>query len=112
MEQIQICPRCHASSPITSFFCPNCGRKLKEPPLSTSLLKQILLYSGAVLLPPSGLFTGIKYLSHGEDGKTKAIGVILLLLTFISVAVSVWILVGLWQETTSVLNAELGGVGG
>lgn len=82
------------------YFCPNCGKKLHEPPLSTSIPKQISIYILSFFLPPLGLLPGIKYLFQ-KDQKAKMIGLIALLLTFISIIITI-------QITKNLLTNPLG----
>lgn len=70
------------------YFCPNCGKKLKEPPLSTSIGKQLGIYALSIFLPPLGLLPGIKYLRQ-NDNKAKIIGVLAIALTIISTIVTI-----------------------
>ena len=71
----KICPKC--ALPILSefYFCPNCGKQLRSKPISVSIMKQTGVYLLSFLLPPLGLYPGIKYILHG-DTKTKVVGVI------------------------------------
>ena len=103
MEQ-KLCPACHAPVADNYYFCPNCGKKLNEPPISTS--KQIGIYALSILLPPLGLWPGIKYIMHG-DGKTKKVGWIAVILTVIATIVTVWIFMGVFNGLTSGLGGQL-----
>jgi len=82
------CSKCGYQILDTYYFCPNCGNKLKNPPLSTSLGKQLYLYIISILLPPIGLFPGIKYLLD-KNPTAKIIGIILITLTLLSTIISV-----------------------
>jgi len=77
------CPKCHSVVDPTDFFCSTCGKKLKAKPLSTSLLTEILYYFGSVLLPPLGIWWGIKYLFQ-PGAASKRIGIISIVLTIVS----------------------------
>ncbi len=93
------CKYCGFSVSETNYFCPNCGKKLKEPPQSTSIAKQIWVYAISILLPPLGLWPGIKYL-RGNSILEKRIGLIAITLTIVSTIITIWL-------TFSLLNTPL-----
>jgi hypothetical protein len=89
----KLCPQCHSTISETYYFCPNCGKNLKPVPLSTTILKQIGIYTLSIFLPPLGLWPGVKYLK--ENNKTaKIIGAVAIILTIISTVVSAWWFIG------------------
>ncbi len=88
-----ICESCHTVSPATFFFCPNCGHNLRPKPLSTTILKQAGLYLLAFLLPPLGLWPGIKYLKGKTDAE-KIVGAVLVILTVVSIIITLWLFLG------------------
>lgn len=92
------CKQCGYQVLNNYYFCPNCGKKLKNPPLSTSIGKQIYLYLLSALLPPLGLWPGIKYLLDKRP-KAKIIGAIAIILTVVSIAITL-------QLTMSLLNGQ------
>jgi len=61
----------------------------QEKPLSTSLTKQLLIYLLSVSLPPLGLWPAVRYLRQ-KDEKAKKIGLVAILLTLVSIAVTIW----------------------
>ena len=84
------CPQCHSAVDPTDFFCPTCGKKLKHKPLSTGLISEMLYYLGSILLPPLGIWWGIKYLKQ-QDAASKRIGIVSIMLTVLSfIGTSVW----------------------
>lgn len=87
--QIQ-CPYCKNNITETDYFCPNCGKKLKNKPLATDLLKQLSIYLISFLLPPFGLWPAVKYLRQ-PDSKAKNIGLAALVITVISLVISIYI---------------------
>lgn len=78
-------------------FCPICGVKLKEPPISTSIGKQALIYFVSFFLAPFGIGYAFKYLKQ-SDSKAKIVGAVSLALTISAVALMFWI-------TSSFMNA-------
>lgn len=72
------------------YFCPNCGKKLHQPPLSTGIGKQVSIYALSIFLPPLGLLPGLKYLFQ-KDNKAKIIGIIAISLTILSTILTIWI---------------------
>jgi hypothetical protein len=101
MDQ-QLCRFCN--SPVTSnfFFCPTCGKKLHEPPIT--LAKQIGIYTMSILLPPLGLWPGIKYVFQ-KDEKTKLVGIIAIVLTILSSVITIWLFSNF---LSGMLNSSLG----
>jgi hypothetical protein len=98
--QIQLlCPQCHQPVTPTEYFCPNCGKKLNEPSLSTDLTAQILLYGFSIILPiicflAVSYWQGIKYIKSG-DPAAKQMGWIALGLMAASTIITFW-LAGIW----------------
>ena len=92
----------------TFFFCPSCGKKIREKPLSLSLMAQIAAYAVSVFLPPLGLIYTVKYLKQSET-KAKTIGWITLILTVISIAVTVKITMDMLSIITGVINTPMTG---
>lgn len=85
------CSSCRAILPASAYFCPQCGIKLKEPPLSTSIGKQALIYFISFFLAPFGLGYAFKYLKQ-SDPKARKIGIISLVLTILAISLIIWIL--------------------
>lgn len=94
-----LCSKCGYQIQSTYNFCPNCGNKLKNPPLSTTLGKQIYLYAISILLPPLGIIPGVKYLLD-KNPTAKLIGIILIVLTLLSTIITV-------KLTMDFVNAQI-----
>lgn len=99
----QECKFCKNSISQTVFYCPICGKKLREPPLSTGIIKQLGVYAISVLLPPLGLIPAVKYLLSKEK-HAKIIGIIALILTIISTVITLMYSAILLNQITSQLN--------
>jgi hypothetical protein len=106
-----VCKSCQNPIAPTFFFCPYCGKKLRQPPLSISVWKQINVYFISVFFPPFGLIPGIRYLRQ-SDSRSQMIGIIVLLLTGLSTLVTIYYSVVLIQYAnqyfSQTLNAPLG----
>src|SRR5687767_12689866 len=103
METPSATPAClSCGKPVeqNSYFCPNCGKKIKEPPPSTHISSQIGIYLIALLAPPFGLIPAIKYL-RSNDHNAKIIGYFAVLLTVISLSVAIWITLGFINQLNS-----------
>lgn len=106
MEPNVTCPSCHTVAPAADYFCPNCGKKLKDKPLSTSIGKQIGIYVLSIFLPPLGLWPGLKYL-FAKDQKTKIIGGVAIFLTIVSTTVTIYFTVQFMNSLNKTLNDQL-----
>ncbi|OGH10494.1 MAG: hypothetical protein A2857_00810 [Candidatus Levybacteria bacterium RIFCSPHIGHO2_01_FULL_36_15] len=103
MDQNLTCPYCKFNITPNIYFCPNCGKKLKDKPLSTSTLKQTGVYLVSLLIPPSGLWYGYKYLKQG-DYKSKIIGIIAVVITLVSLIFTVKLTVDVINSVNQSLN--------
>lgn len=101
-----MCKSCQNPISPTYFFCPYCGKKLKQPPLSTSVGKQIGVYFLAVFFPFLTVVTGFRYINQ-SDSKSKAIGIVTLLLTGLSILLNVYFLFVFMDEFKQLLNSPL-----
>lgn len=108
---ITLCPSCGRSVPQDFSFCPNCGKQIREAPLSVSLAAQIGIYAISVLLPPLGLWPGIKYYRH-SDPAAKRIGTIAIVVTVISTVATLWLTFAFLNVYLNTLNQSLNGLGG
>ena len=90
-----LCPQCHQSVKPEWYFCPNCGKKLSEPGLSTTLGAQLWLYAFSIILPiiaylAISYWQGIKY-ARSDDPKAQQIGWIAIALIALSTVVTFWL---------------------
>src|SRR4030042_1856770 len=106
MESQTTCAYCKANISLSDYFCPNCGKKLKEKPLSTTFLKQLLIYSVSFFLPPLGIWPAIKYLRQSDE-KSKKIGFVALGLTIISIAITSWLTISLVNSFNQQIGSQL-----
>lgn len=100
----QLCRFCNAPVSDSFFFCPTCGKKLHEPPIT--IAKQISIYLVSIFLPPLGLWPGIKYISQ-KDEKTKMVGIIAIILTITSTIITVWLFMNTITGITSSISSPL-----
>lgn len=100
----KICQSCHFPIADNFYFCPNCGKKIHEPPIT--IAKQISVYAISLLLPPLGLWPGIKYVLQ-KDEKTKTVGIIAIILTVISTIVTLWLFMNTITSITSGIGSPL-----
>ena len=83
------CPQCNSPVSPDVYFCPNCGKKLKNPPPSTSFRAQLGVYFVSLFIPPFGLWYAYKYLKHGGSFQKK-IGWISIILTAAGILLVFW----------------------
>ncbi len=89
-----LCPQCHQVVSPTAYYCSNCGKKLHEPPFSTSAGAQLWIYAFSIILPiicflAISYWPGIKYV-RSDDPKVKQIGYIAIALVVISTIITFW----------------------
>jgi hypothetical protein len=109
MEPSLNCSGCKQPIVSQDYFCPNCGKKIKDKPQSTAVLRQIAVYLISFLLPPLGLWPAIKYLKQ-KDEKSKIIGFVAIILTVISSAISIWLYFGFLNTVNEQLNQQLNNI--
>ena len=106
-----ICPFCHLPTTQDEYFCHNCGKKLREKELSTTIGKQIYIYAVSILLPPAGLWWGVKYLRQG-DSKSQKIGVAAIVLTMLSLIINLYFIWLFYQSFIKQLNNSMQQING
>ncbi len=100
------CPYCFHTLTGNDYFCPFCGKQIKEKPIDLSVMKQISVYLVSALLPPAGLWPAVKYL-QSKDPKAKKIGVIAIILTVLSVLLSIYLLSGLVNTVNTQISNQM-----
>jgi hypothetical protein len=116
--ETNICAVCHQPILPAYYFCPNCGTKINEAPLSVTALTQAWIYVFSIILPMI-LFIfitkwpGVKYFKS-SDTKTHRIGQIAWVLLIASTVVTIW-LAYVWTEQTiqssiNGINTDFGGL--
>lgn len=100
------CPNCFHTLSGMDYFCPFCGKQIKEKPVDLSVLKQLSVYLVSFLLPPAGLWPAYTYLKV-HDPKARRIGLIALVLTVISVVISIYLLTGLVNTVNTKINDQI-----
>ncbi|MBI5306459.1 zinc ribbon domain-containing protein [Candidatus Wolfebacteria bacterium] len=85
-----LCPLCQSAISASANFCSQCGKKIKDPPLSTSIQKQIFIYCVSFFLAPFGLGYAFKYFGQ-PDKKSRIIGIVALALTIIAIALMIFV---------------------
>ncbi len=77
------CKFCKSPVQENFYFCPNCGKKIKEPPFKFSLGKSITIIVVAILIPPFGIIPGVKYFLK-DDRRAQFVGLITIAVTIIA----------------------------
>lgn len=98
-----ICPQCHLPVSPEAYFCSNCGKALREKPLSVSIGTQIWIYLLSLILPSLAYLAishwpGIKYV-RSDNSAARRIGIIAILLLVISTIATFWIAI-VWIQTS------------
>lgn len=105
MEEIS-CASCHTLLLESYYFCPNCGKKVKEPPVSTTFGKQLFIYVISIFFPPFGLWPGVTYLLDKNE-KAKMIGIIAIILTILSTIITTWLVYTTMIQVQTLLQSQL-----
>ncbi len=74
--------------------------------LSTTFLKQLLIYFVSFFLPPLGIWPAIKYLRQSDE-KSKKIGLAALFLTIISIVITSWLTISLINSFNKQLSNQV-----
>jgi len=98
-----ICKKCQSVVGDNFYFCPNCGKKLKEPPFKFSLSNTVGNTLVSILLPPLGFLPGIKHLLM-HDQKAKILGLLYITLTIIATVITIKIMVDYFNNLNKMLN--------
>lgn len=106
MDKNPVCKSCQNLISTTYFFCPYCGKKLKEPLLATSFGRQLGMYFTAVFFPIIAIAPGLRYINQREE-KSKAVGTIILLIAGITLMVEVYLAFEFYQQFGKYLNSSL-----
>ena len=110
MEE-NICRYCHAPISEGDYFCPNCGKKLKDKPISTSVSKQALVYIVSALLPPFGLVWAVGYIRQKDNTKkSRNIVITIVVITAISLVLNLWWAAGIYNSFLGAFNSAYGGL--
>lgn len=97
------CKFCQAPISDNEYFCHACGKKLKEPPFKFSWTKIIGIMLLSVLLPPLGIFPGIRHLRM-PDQRAKIVGATAIVLTILATIITIKI----FADYMNSLNSQLG----
>lgn len=106
MDQIMKCPACNTEINSGFYFCPNCGKKIKDKLLSTSIAKQIIYFLVSALLPPIGLWWAVKYLRQ-TDKVSKKIGIAIIIITIIATAVTLKLAIDTMNTVNDSVSKQL-----
>ena len=106
MEPQLTCPQCKENILPTEYFCPQCGKKLKDKPPSTTFSRQLTVYAISFFLPPFGLWPAIRYLRQ-QDEKSKKIGLAAIFITISSILLTIWLTVSFINSFNRELNNQL-----
>ncbi len=103
MDNINACPHCKYQIQADWYFCPNCGKMLKEKPIVISIGKQIIIYLVSFFLAPLGLGWGLKYITK-NDPKVKMVGAIAIILTVLSIIIMFVVFKNFMDQYANILN--------
>jgi hypothetical protein len=100
------CPNCKNPVDKLVFYCPICGKKIREKPVGTGFWPILGLVALSMLLPPLNLPLSIKYIRAAEP-KAKQMGWISLVLMAVSLTIMIWWSVRWAQEVNRQVELEM-----
>jgi hypothetical protein len=111
-----VCPQCHQSVQPEWYFCPNCGKRLSDPPLATDIGTQLWIYVFSAVLPiicylAIGYWPGIKY-ARSQEPQARAIGWISIAIISISTIITFWLAIVWVNSAVQSATNSLGNLGG
>lgn len=99
-----VCPLCHQVVQSEFYFCPNCGKNLKEKPPSTTAFARLSLYAASVIVPMTLFLAArlwpIKRYLRSSDPVAHRVGIIALTLATLS---AIFVVVTAYEFTVSIL---------
>jgi len=101
------CPKCDFPVIPPFYFCPNCGKKLKDPPYKFNVFKVIGLLLVSVLLPPLGLWPGLKLIGN-SDSRAQIVGWLAIILTAAVIIVTLWVGVNFVNAQLRAIETQFG----
>lgn len=102
------CASCHASIASSYYFCPNCGKKLREKLLPITIGRQINIYLWSFFIPPSGLWWAWKLFRQHDQTAIK-VAVAAIVITVISLALTIVTVESSIRLFNQALNTQLNG---
>lgn len=95
----------YCSQPILDnyYFCPSCGKKLKEPPFQFSTSRSLYILILSTLAPPFGIFPSLKYIV-APDIKAKIVGLVGIILNIVILTLATFYLVNTINKTVDQVN--------
>ena len=103
---VMVCKYCSLPISREDFFCPHCGKKLKEKPVSLGIWSLLWLLILSTLVPPFGIGLTIRYI-RAEDKRARTIGWISLIITIVALVATVWISIGLMDSINQQVNSAM-----
>lgn len=83
------CPNCKLPLLTDFYFCPNCGKQVREKPITISTRRQIVLYLLSMFFPPVALPFAIRYIKQ-QNKHTRIIGFVVFFLAIGSMGASLY----------------------
>ena len=100
-----ICRFCGKEIPENSFFCPSCGKKLKDREENLTLGREIFIYAFSFFLTPLGLYWFFKYF-RGPEAVKKRVAYISLIITVITILTTVVVTVSYLKSVNKYINSD------
>lgn len=100
------CPECKNKIDDKVFFCPICGKKIKEKPVVMDFWHLLWLFILSLFLPPLNMGLTMKYIKS-PDEKAKRLGWISLTIMTVALLIGFWIAARWAQNLNDQVNDEM-----
>lgn len=99
------CKYCGSEIPENSYFCPVCGKKLKEKEEKITLLRELFIYILCFIFMPFGMYWFFKYFRN-PDGAKKRVAYVSLIITLIAIIATFWVTYNYIQSIKGYMNTS------
>jgi hypothetical protein len=100
------CPNCRNPIDGMVFYCPICGKKIKEPPVGTGFWSLLGLFAISILLPPLNIPLSFKYI-RAVDPKAKMSGWVSIGLMVVSLIIVTILTINTINEVNRQVEVEM-----
>lgn len=101
-----VCKFCSLPVSDLDYYCANCGKMIKEKPVSMSFWAILWLFVLSIFLPPFGLGQTIKYIKSSNIN-SRILGIISLVVTILAIIITTKLAMNYFDNVTKEMNRQL-----